>query len=249
MLNKQQKAYSTIDEIEKFSALAEDWWNPNGKMRPLHQFNPARISYVQHQLTRFFGLNNTTEQPLTGLKILDVGCGGGLLSESMAILGADVTGIDVNENMIKVAKIHAKQSGLNIPYQHLDIQEMHQSGQKFDAVISMEVVEHVSDPEGFLRTCGECVKDNGILMVSTLNRTVKSYALAIVGAEYVLRWLPKGTHDWHMFLKPSEICQMVSPDGFTPYDMTGVTFNLFEQVWRLNPNDLEVNYIVTLSNK
>ncbi len=245
MLNKQQKAYSTIDEIEKFSALANEWWNPDGKMKPLHQFNPARVSYVEQQLCHIYNLDTTNAKPLSGLAILDAGCGGGLLSESLALLGASVTGIDASEQMIKIARIHAEESGLSIDYQHLDIQEVFESGQKFDAVISMEVVEHVTDPEGFLRTCGGCVKDEGMLMVSTLNRTMKSYALAIVGAEYVLKWLPKGTHDWHMFLKPSEICHMVAADGFTPHHMTGLTYHILERVWRLNEKDLEVNYIAT----
>ncbi len=248
MLHKQQKAYSTHDEINKFSKLADDWWNPDGKMKPLHQFNPARISYVQQQLTDIFNLSTHSPKPLSELRILDVGCGGGLLSESLALLGASVMGVDASENMIKVARIHAQQNALDIDYQHLDVQQVHQSGQKFDAVISFEVVEHVTDPEGFLRTCGGCVKKNGVLMVSTLNRTMKSYALAIVGAEYILKWLPKGTHDWNMFLKPSEICHMVAPDGFTPHHMTGITFNLFEQVWRLQEKNLEVNYIATFKN-
>lgn len=244
VLDKQQKAYSCHDEIEKFTALAQDWWDPNGKMRPLHQFNPVRVSYAKSQICKALELDESLKSPLSGLRILDVGCGGGLLSESMALLGASVVGVDASQSMIEVARIHAKQSDLDIEYHHQDVQEVLENGEKFDVVISMEVVEHVTDPDGFLKTCGGCVRDEGVLMVSTINRTMKSYALAIVGAEYVLKWLPKGTHDWNMFLKPSEICHMVA-DNFIPYHMGGITYHIFESTWRLQDNDLDVNYIAT----
>ncbi|MGB1360672.1 MAG: bifunctional 2-polyprenyl-6-hydroxyphenol methylase/3-demethylubiquinol 3-O-methyltransferase UbiG [Alphaproteobacteria bacterium] len=245
-MTKQKQTFANQDEVKKFSDFAEDWWNPNGKMKPLHRFNPTRVSYIKRQICEKFNLKTDADKPLKGLKILDIGCGGGLLSESLALLGANVVGIDATEKMIEVAKLHAKQSGLKIDYRVQDVNDLAKTDEKFDVVLTLEVIEHVDNPDNFVRVCNDCVKTDGLLFVSTINRTLKAYGIAIIGAEYILRWLPKGTHEWHKFLKPSEICNML--DGLArPIDMTGVTYEPFSDSWKENKGDLDINYIITFN--
>ena len=238
----KNKNFVNSDEIEKFDQYAESWWNPDGKMKSLHWINPVRVSHICEQICEQLGLDSTNDKPLKGLKILDVGCGAGLLSESMAILGADVVGIDATEKLIKVATHHAKKSGLKIEYLNDDVSVLAEKKQKFDIVLCMEVIEHVDNPDEFIRTCNKCVKDDGLLFVSTLNRTLKSYGAAIIGAEYILRWLPRGTHEWHKFLKPSEICEMLSETA-KPVNMKGMVYKPFSHSWEMG-SDMDVNYTI-----
>ena len=242
--SQKNKAFSDAQEVKKFSEFAQDWWNPNGKMKPLHRINPVRVDYIRDELCCAFGLDSTSKKPLAGLSILDVGCGGGLLSESLSILGASVVGIDASDKMISVATLHAKQSNVVVDYRSADVTEIASSDEKFDVVMSLEVIEHVSDPEQFAQTCAGCIKEGGHMFISTINRTMKSYALAIVGAEYVMKWLPKGTHDWHKFLKPSEIVNMVRGLSVTAVGMAGLVYNLFDDSWKMSKGDLDVNYLI-----
>ncbi len=239
-------ARTTIDdaEIRRFSALAQDWWNPHGKFRPLHKFNPVRLGYIKSQLCRHFGRDERSAKALTDLHILDIGCGGGLLSEPLARLGASVTGADASATNIEVAKLHAETSGLAIDYRATTAEAIAADGETFDVVLAMEIIEHVSDVDLFLTECARMVRPGGLLLVATLNRTPKSFALAIIGAEYVLRWLPVGTHDWHKFVKPSEVIAGVDMAGLSVIDATGVTFNPLLDRWSLNPRDMDVNYMV-----
>ncbi len=232
------------DEIAKFTAMAEAWWDPNGKFRPLHRFNPVRLAYIRDKLCSHFDRDPAAEQPLTGLRILDVGCGGGLLSEPMARLGATVTGLDAAEKNIRIASLHAAESKLDIDYRHGSVEDLAAAGAQFDAVLNMEVVEHVADVGSFLGASAAVVRPGGIMVVATLNRTPKSFLLAIVGAEYVLRWLPRGTHDWRRFLRPSELAADLRGSGLEIAEMTGVAFNPLTDSWRLAPRDLDVNYMV-----
>lgn len=227
----------SIDEAEvaKFSAMAEEWWDEGGKFAPLHKFNPIRIAYLKDQIAQQFG---TVE----GISILDAGCGGGLLCEPFSRLGAKVTGIDASEKNIGIASIHAKNMELSIDYQAASVEALAESGQQFDVVFAMEVVEHVADVEAFLRACASLVKPGGLLFVATMNRTLKAYALAIVGAEYVLRWLPRGTHDWKKFLKPSEV-EAVLRDMLKLKQLQGVSYHPFSDSWSLS-SDVAVNYMM-----
>jgi len=231
-------------EIAKFAAMAEAWWDPEGKFRPLHRFNPVRLGYIRDRLCRHFGRDPRQNRPLEGLRLLDVGCGGGLLSEPMARMGADVTGLDAAEKNIRIAALHAAESGLEIDYRHSSVEDLAATGEAFDAVLNMEVVEHVADVGSFLASSAALVRPGGVMIVATLNRTPKSYLLAIVGAEYVLRWLPRGTHDWRRFVRPSELAKAVRQAGMEVAEMTGVAFNPLTDNWRLAPNDLDVNYMV-----
>ncbi|WP_420346479.1 bifunctional 2-polyprenyl-6-hydroxyphenol methylase/3-demethylubiquinol 3-O-methyltransferase UbiG [Pelagibius sp.] len=232
------------DEIAKFTAMAEAWWDPDGKFRPLHRFNPVRLGYIRDKLCSHFDRDPTAERPLEGLRILDVGCGGGLLSEPMARLGAAVTGLDAAEKNIRIARLHAAESRLEIDYRHGSVEDLAAAGAAFDAVLNMEVVEHVADVGSFLGASAAVVRPGGIMVVATLNRTPKSFLLAIVGAEYVLRWLPRGTHDWRRFLRPSELAGDLRAGGLEIAEMTGVAFNPLTDSWRLAPRDLDVNYMV-----
>ncbi len=227
-------------EIDKFSKIAEEWWNPEGKFKPLHKFNPIRISYIKNHIINTFKLNNR-EEPLKKIKILDIGCGGGLLSEPMGRLGAEVVGIDASEKNINVAKLHAKKSKIDIKY-FCSSPEHFKAKTKFDVILNMEIVEHVEDVEFFLNTSAKLLKKGGIMFVATINKTLKSYLFAIVGAEYVLRWLPIGTHEWEKFVKPDDLINILSKSQLKLDALDGMKFNLFKNDWTLS-SDKSVNYI------
>ena len=233
---------STINkkEIEKFSKIASEWWDPEGKFKPLHKFNPVRIKYIKDNSIKHFKVKSNYF-PLRNLKILDIGCGGGLLSEPMSRLGADVTGIDASQKNINVAKIHSSKKKLKIKYicsspEKLNIKE------KFDIVLNMEIIEHVYDVNIFLKNSSKFLKKNGIMFVATLNKTFKSYIFAIVGAEYILKWLPIGTHEWSKFVKPSELIELAEKNSMKTQKVDGVVFNPINQTWNIK-NDTSVNYI------
>ncbi|KPQ06884.1 MAG: bifunctional 2-polyprenyl-6-hydroxyphenyl methylase / 3-demethylubiquinone-9 3-methyltransferase Ubi [Rhodobacteraceae bacterium HLUCCA12] len=236
---------TTIDpaEIAKFEAMAAEWWDPHGKFKPLHMLNPCRLDYITSQIAAEFDRDLSHPLPFQGLRILDIGCGGGLLSEPMARLGATVVGADAAERNILVARIHAEQSGLEIDYRHTTAEGMAANGETFDAVLNMEVVEHVADPLAYLTACHDLLKPGGLMVCSTLNRNAKSFAMAIVGAEYVLRWLPKGTHDWCKFITPDELYDLLRRAGLTPVDRKGMVFNPLTREWSLSARDLSVNYV------
>lgn len=245
-----EQVTQTVDaaEIAKFEAMAAEWWDVNGKFKPLHMLNPCRLDYITMQIAAEFGRDLKTERPFAGLRILDIGCGGGLLAEPMARLGADVVGADAAERNIPVAKVHAEQSGLTIDYRHTTAEAMAAAGEQFDAVLNMEVVEHVADPQGYLTACQQLLKPGGLMICSTINRNPKSYVMAIVGAEYVMRWLPKGTHEWEKFITPDELYGLIRNAGLTPVDRKGFVFNPVSWSWRISDRDLSVNY-VTASTK
>ena len=227
-------------EIEKFSKMATEWWDPNGKFKPLHKFNPIRIKYIKENIIHNFKLNNKTK-PLRGVNILDIGCGGGLLSEPMQRLGANVTGIDASINNIKIAKIHAKKSSLNIKY-FCSSPEKFKVNKKFDVILNMEIVEHVEDIQFFLKCCSKLLKKNGIMFIATINKTLKSYVFAIIGAEYVLRWLPIGTHEWEKFVKPEDLKNILKSNNLFLNKLDGMHFNLIKDEWNIS-KDTSVNYI------
>jgi 2-polyprenyl-6-hydroxyphenyl methylase/3-demethylubiquinone-9 3-methyltransferase len=231
-------------EIAKFAAMAEAWWDPEGKFRPLHRFNPVRLAFIRDRLCALFGRNPLAEQPLKGLRLLDVGCGGGLLCEPLARLGAEVTGLDAAAQNIEIARLHAGESGLRIDYRHDSVEALADSGAAYDAVLNMEVVEHVADVDGFLAASAKLVRPGGAMILATLNRTPKAFLLAIVGAEYLLRWLPRGTHDWRRFLRPSEVARRLQDGGLEIAELTGVAYNPLTDSWRLAPHDLDVNYML-----
>jgi 2-polyprenyl-6-hydroxyphenyl methylase/3-demethylubiquinone-9 3-methyltransferase len=236
---------STIDaaEVAKFEAMAAEWWDANGKFKPLHQMNPCRLSYITGQIAAQFDRDLSAPLPFSGLRILDIGCGGGLLSEPMARLGADVVGADAAPRNIPVAQIHAQQSGLTIDYRHTTAEDMASAGEQFDVVLNMEVIEHVSDPAAYLAACHALLKPRGLMICSTINRNPKSYAMAIIGAEWVMRWLPKGTHDWAKFITPDELYALISGAGLRPVDRKGMVFNPILWRWSLSVRDLSVNYV------
>ena len=227
-------------EIEKFSRIAEEWWNPEGKFKPLHKFNPIRISYIKENIIETFKLNDK-KTPLKDIKILDIGCGGGLLSEPMCRLGAEVTGIDASDKNIEVAKLHSNKSNLKINY-FCSSPEKFVVKDKFDVILNMEIVEHVEDVNFFLNSCCKLLKKNGIMFVATLNKTLKSYIFAIVGAEYILRWLPIGTHEWEKFIKPEELISILKKNDLRLDKVDGMNFNLIKNKWSVS-NDKSVNYI------
>ena len=227
-------------EIEKFSKIAKEWWNPEGKFKPLHKFNPIRISYIKENIIKTFKLDHN-KTPLKDIKILDVGCGGGLLSEPMCRLGAKVTGIDASEKNIKVAKLHSEKNSLQIDY-FCSSPEKFNTKDKFDVILNMEIVEHVEDVNFFLESCCKLLKKNGLMFVATLNKTLKSYIFAIVGAEYVLRWLPIGTHEWEKFIKPEKLISILEKNNLKLDKVDGMNFNLLKNKWSVG-NDKSVNYI------
>ena len=227
-------------EIEKFSKIAEEWWNPEGKFKPLHKFNPIRISYIKENIIKTFKLDYN-KTPLKDIKILDIGCGGGLLSEPMCRLGAKVTGIDASDKNIKVAKLHSKKNNLQIDY-FCSSPEKFNVEDKFDVILNMEIVEHVEDVNFFLKSCSKLLKKDGIMFVATLNKTLKSYIFAIVGAEYILRWLPIGTHEWEKFMKPEELISILEKNDLKLDKLDGMNFNLIKNKWSVS-NDKSVNYI------
>lgn len=238
-------ATNTVDpsEIAKFEAMAAEWWDLNGKFKPLHMMNPVRLDYITSQIATEFDRDLSGAKPFDGLRILDIGCGGGLLCEPMARLGATVVGADAAERNIPVARIHAEQSDLEIDYRHTTAEALATNGEQFDAVLNMEVVEHVADPQGYLTACQQLMKPGGIHICSTINRNPKSFAMAIVGAEWVMRWLPKGTHEWAKFITPDELFEMLAKAGMTPVDRKGFVFNFARFTWSISHRDLSVNYV------
>ncbi len=236
---------NTVDpsEIAKFEAMAAEWWDPNGKFKPLHMLNPIRLDYITAQIAGEFDRDLGTRAPFAGLRILDIGCGGGLLCEPMARLGAEVTGVDAATGNIPVARTHAEQSGLKIDYRHTTAEALADTGAEFDVVLTMEVIEHVADPLGFLTACRRLLRPGGLHLCSTLNRNPKSFAMAIVGAEYVMRWLPKGTHEWTKFVTPEELFDLLRRAGLDPVDRKGFQFNPLTWTWRISARDLSVNYV------
>ncbi len=238
-------AETSIDpaEIEKFQAMAAEWWDPNGKFKPLHMLNPCRLDYITSQIAAEFGRDLTAPVPFKALRILDIGCGGGLLSEPMARLGADVVGADAAARNIPVAEVHAEQSGLDIDYRHTTAEAMAEAGEQFDVVLNMEVVEHVANPQAYLTACQQLLRPGGLMICSTINRNAKSYMMAIIGAEHVMRWLPKGTHEWKKFITPDELYDLIRGAGLDPVDRKGFVFNPVTWTWRLSDRDLSVNYV------
>ena len=238
-------AINTVDETEvaKFEAMAAEWWDPKGKFAPLHMMNPVRLDYITAQIAAEFDRDLRGPLPFKGLRILDIGCGGGLLSEPMARLGATVVGADAAEGNIPVARLHADQSGLEIDYRHVTAEALAAAGEEFDVVLNMEVVEHVADPLAYLTACRKLLQPGGLMIASTLNRNPKSFAMAIVGAEYVMRWLPKGTHDWQKFITPDELFALIENAGLDPVDRKGFVFNPISWRWSVSDRDLSVNYV------
>ena len=236
---------TTVDkkEIEKFSKLAKEWWNPKGKFKPIHLFNPSRIKFIREKLIFHFKLNANSSTPLKNLKILDIGCGGGLLSEPLSRLGANITGIDASQNNIEIAKLHAKEMNLNIKYIKCSPENLNLKNE-FDVILNMEVVEHVSNVNFFIKSCSKLIKKNGIMFVATLNKNLKSYLFGIIGAEYILRWLPIGTHDWEKFLTPQNLESIMINNNFLTDETVGMTYNLLSNKWKKS-TDTSVNYIST----
>lgn len=239
------QATNTVDpaEIAKFEAMAAEWWDLNGKFKPLHMMNPVRLDYITRQIAAEFNRDLNSSTPFKGLRIADIGCGGGLLCEPMARLGADVVGVDAAARNIPVAEVHAAQSGLSIDYRHTTAEAMAMAGQQFDVVINMEVVEHVADPQGYLTACQQLLKSGGLHLCSTINRNPKSFIMAIVGAEWVMRWLPKGTHEWSKFITPEELFDLLTKAGLDPVDRKGYVFNFAKFTWSISDKDLSVNYV------
>lgn len=240
-----QTKRSTIDqaEVDRFGALAAEWWNPNGKFRPLHKFNPVRLTYVRDRVSGHFGRDAHSARPFDGLRILDIGCGGGLLCEPMARLGAEIVGVDPAERNVEVAKLHAAQSGLKIDYRATTAEELADNGERFDVILNMEVVEHVADMDLFVSRTAEMLKPGGLMFVATINRTLKALGLAIIGAEYVLRWLPRGTHQYEKLVRPAELQAALTKAGLTIADQTGVTYNPLADRWGQS-KDMDVNYML-----
>lgn len=240
-----QAPHGTVDpaEVAKFEAMAAEWWDPNGKFKPLHMLNPCRLDYITRQIAGEFDRDVTKAAPFKGLRILDIGCGGGLLSEPMARLGAEVVGADAAERNLPVARLHAEQSGLRIDYRHTTAEALAAAGEQFDVVLNMEVVEHVADPLSYLTSCRTLLKPGGLHICSTINRNPKSYAMAIFGAEVVMRWLPRGTHDWSKFITPDELFDLLGQAGLSPVDRKGFVFNPISWSWSLSDRDLSVNYV------
>jgi len=236
---------TTVDstEIAKFSAMAEAWWDPHGDFKPLHILNPTRIGFIRDVAARHFGRETGGDAPLDGLSLCEIGCGGGLLTEPMRRLGAEVTGVDPSARNIGIARSHAENAGLKITYLQCAAEDMVERRESFDIVLAMEVVEHVANVDVFIASCAQLVNPSGLMFFATLNRTAKAFALAIVGAEYVMRWLPRGTHDWRKFVKPSELAHPLRRAGFAIEQLTGVTYNPLADRWSLS-RDLDVNYML-----
>jgi len=238
-----QRTTIDADEVERFSRLAAEWWNPNGKFRPLHKFNPIRLAWIRDQVSAKFGRDPRAPRPFEGLRILDIGCGGGLLCEPMARLGAEVVGADAAATNIEVAKLHGVENGLTIDYRATTAEALADAGEKFDVILNMEVVEHVADIDLFIAKCGEMVNPGGVMFVATINRTLKALGLAIIGAEYVLRWLPRGTHQFGKLVRPDELERALTAAGLTVTDRSGVVYNPLADRWQRS-KDMDVNYMV-----
>ncbi len=245
------KSSASVDEAEiaNFSAMAATWWDPNGPFKPLHKLNPTRISYVRDSLCHHFNRDAKYGLPLKDLRILDIGCGGGLLSEPIARLGATMVGADASDKNIKTAQVHADEMGIAIDYRNITAEGLAAAGEKFDAILNMEVIEHVADIPSFLDACHALLKEDGCMVMSTLNRTAKSWAMAIAGAEYIMRWLPVGTHDWHKFLKPSELVRALGNSKFKTTDLKGMVYHPLADQWSLDDKDFSVNYLVSAQNE
>ncbi|MGR3435868.1 MAG: bifunctional 2-polyprenyl-6-hydroxyphenol methylase/3-demethylubiquinol 3-O-methyltransferase UbiG [Shimia sp.] len=236
---------TTIDpeEVAKFEAMADAWWDPEGKFKPLHMLNPTRLDYIVRQVAGQFGRDPAGDRPFAGLRLLDIGCGGGLLCEPMARLGAQVVGADAAARNIPVARLHAERSDLEIDYRHTTAEDLAAAGETFDAVLNMEVIEHVADPAAYLAACAALTRPGGLHVCSTINRNPKSFLFAIVGAEWVMRWLPKGTHEWDKFITPDELFALLEGAGFRPVDRTGFVFDKLRWSWSTSDRDLSVNYV------
>ena len=239
---------NTVDasEVAKFEAMADEWWDPQGKFKPLHMLNPLRVEYIVEQIATQFNRNLNSTKPFKGLRLLDIGCGGGLLSEPMARLGAEVVGADAAARNIPVAQVHAKQSGLRIDYRNTMAEALVDEGELFDVILNMEVIEHVASPQALLNACEALLNKNGLMLCSTINRNPKSYLVAIIGAERVMRWLPAGTHQWHKFIRPSELADMFKVTRLELIDKRGFIFNPLLWRWSLSRSDLSVNYIMAV---
>jgi 2-polyprenyl-6-hydroxyphenyl methylase/3-demethylubiquinone-9 3-methyltransferase len=239
-------AGNTLDpaEVERFRRMAEEWWDPKGKFRPLHQIGPARLAFIREEMVRHFTLDDRAMKPFAGHSIVDVGCGGGLIAEPLARLGATVTGIDPASRNIEIAKLHAGPQGLAIDYRAITVEELAAEGRTFDVLTCLEVIEHVPDVGAFIGECAKLVRPGGLMILSTINRTFKAYALAVVGAEYVLGWLPRGTHDWNRFVTPGELSRHLAGAGMGPARFMGFTYDPFRDRWSLDP-DTEVNYLAS----
>ena len=241
-MSKTGNSTASADDVARFTAMADAWWDPAGDFRPLHQLNPVRLEFIRDHIASHFGRDALANEPLDGLDIIDIGCGGGLLSEPMRRMGATMTGIDAGERNIEVARHHAQQSRLDIKYRHLLPEDLSLEKGRYDVVLNMEVVEHVADLDAFLGAAAGLIKPGGVMVASTLNRTLKSLALAKIGAEYILRWLPVGTHDWRKFVRPSELSSGLKAHGVDITKLKGMTFSPINRDWRLS-QDLDVNYL------
>ena len=230
-------------EIEKFSKIAKEWWNPNGKFKPLHNFNPIRIKYIKENIIKDFNIKSS-DRPFKNIDLLDIGCGGGLLSEPMCRLGANVVGIDASKKNIEIAKFHAKKNRLKINYKTTSPEKL-KTKKKFDVILNMEIIEHVEDVDFFIKESSKLLKKNGLMFIATLNKTLKSYVFAIIGAEYILKWLPIGTHDWEKFIKPDDLVNISKKNNLVLKKLDGMEFNLLRNSWKVS-NDVSVNYIVKL---
>lgn len=231
-------------EVERFAALAAEWWDPKGKFKPIHKFNPVRLDYIRDHAARHFGRDRLRLKSLDGLSAVDIGCGGGILSEPLARLGAEVTGIDPSETNVQTARLHAEETGVPVTYRATTAEALAAAGETYDVVVAMEVVEHVSDLTGFLHACASLVKPGGLFFGATINRTAKAFALAIVGAEYVLGWLPRGTHNYSKLIRPEEFRAELEMNGLQVMDMSGVVYAPVADAWRLSSRDLDVNYML-----
>ncbi len=240
-----ETARTTIDqsEVDRFSAMAAEWWDPAGKFRPLHKFNPVRLAFIRDTIAENFGRDPKAPRPLAGLRVLDIGCGGGLLCEPVARMGADVVGADASEKNIRIAETHAAGSGVAVDYRAVTAEDLAAAGESFDVVLNMEVVEHVADVDFFLTSCARMVRPGGLMFVATINRTLKAGALAIFGAEYVLRWLPRGTHQYEKLVRPEEIEAPLAASGLAVTARSGVSFNPLAKQWNLS-KDMDVNYML-----
>jgi 2-polyprenyl-6-hydroxyphenyl methylase/3-demethylubiquinone-9 3-methyltransferase len=243
-------AHGSVDavEVEKFSRLAAEWWDPNGKFRPLHAFNPIRLKFIRARAAQYFGREERSLKPFRGLRLLDIGCGGGLLSEPMARMGFTVLGADASDKNVKTAAAHAADSGLSLEYRAATAEALAEEPGRFDVILNMEVVEHVSDLPGFLKSCGVLLAPGGFMIVATLNRTLKSLALAKIGVEYILRWLPAGTHDWNRFVTPEELHRALEEAGLAVTLLQGTTFDPLRWEWRLS-SDTQVNYMMVAEKR
>ncbi|MGH6961976.1 MAG: bifunctional 2-polyprenyl-6-hydroxyphenol methylase/3-demethylubiquinol 3-O-methyltransferase UbiG [Dongiaceae bacterium] len=235
-------------EIAKFAAMAEAWWDPHGAFRPLHRLNPTRIGFIRDRVAARHGRDPLGDRPLAGLRLIDIGCGGGLLAEPMARLGATVVGVDAAERNIAIARLHAAQSGLAIDYREGTAEDVAAAGDRFDVVLAMEVIEHVADRDAFLGACCELAGADGMIFIATLNRTAKAFALAIVGAEYLLRWLPRGTHEWRRFVRPAELAASFRRHGVATIELAGVSYNPLADKWSVT-RDLDVNYMAVAGRR